>query len=61
MESIVIKCKDNEERNRIGTKIHEQLKGNQDYVDSNIILNIDTDKEVGLYVFTDGVVPELKI
>lgn len=37
----------------IGTAIHKQLRGRQDYIDSNIILNIDTDYAVELYVMSD--------
>lgn len=53
-----------DERYRIGDAIHEQLKGNQDYRDSAIILNIEEDRKVRLFVFEDAdisKVPELKI
>lgn len=47
-----------EERNRIGSKIHEQLIGNQDYIDNKIVLNIDLKGaegyEVNLYIFKDS-------
>ena len=41
------------EKERIGTRIHEQLIGNPDYIDSRIILNIDEDKDILLYIYDD--------
>lgn len=39
---------------RIGTLIHDQLRGNKDYVDSNIVLNCtDSDNVVRLYIFKE--------
>lgn len=35
---------------QIGTMIHQQLVGNPDYEESNIVLNTDTPGEVHLYV-----------
>lgn len=60
--SLEIMTKDNDERYRIGDAIHEQLKGNQDYRDSAIILNIEEDRKVRLFIFEDAdlsKVPEL--
>lgn len=50
---ISIKTINNEEKMRIGNSIHDQLVGNSDYIDSNIILNIDDENEVNLYVFKE--------
>lgn len=50
---VTIEIDDPDERLAIGTAIHEQLRGRQDYIDSNIILNIDTDYAVELYVMSD--------
>lgn len=66
---IIIKTQDNEEEYRIANKIHEQLAGNQDYIDSRIVLNMandrlddDTKNEVHLYIFNDSETdPEIKI
>lgn len=48
-----IKCENNDEKVRIGKKIHEQLAGNKDYKDNNIILNIEADNEVCLYIYEE--------
>lgn len=45
---------DNEtEQMAISNAIHTQLAGNKDYIDSNIVLNIDTGNEVNIYVFDE--------
>lgn len=39
---------------RIGNLIGEQLRGNQDYIDNNIVLNYtDSDNVVRLYIFEE--------
>lgn len=39
---------------RIGNLIGEQLRGNQDYIDNNIVLNYtDSDNVVRLYIFKE--------
>lgn len=53
MCKMTIELSDADERMTVGTAIHEQLRGKQDYIDSNIILNIDTDYAVELYVMSD--------
>lgn len=50
---IQIEVQTEEEKKVIGTKIHEQLIGNQDYIDSNIILNIDEPYMVRLWFFKE--------
>ena len=50
---ITIRTVDNKEQMRVGNSIHHQLMGNKDYIDNNIILNIDTDNEVNLYIFEE--------
>lgn len=37
---ITIYCEDRDLKRLVGSKIHEQLRGNQDYIDSRIILDI---------------------
>ena len=46
----------------LGRKIHNQLVGNEDYIESDILLNVDEDDIVDLYVF-EGCknVPEITI
>lgn len=51
---IIIKCASNEDKKALGNSIHEQLRGNPDYIDSRIVLNIDTDKVVNLVIFADA-------
>lgn len=48
---VCITVNDNKEQMTIGNNIHEQLAGNSDYVDNNIILNIDSPNQVNLYVY----------
>ncbi len=48
---IKIEVSTEEEKFKIGNKIHEQLVGNKDYVDSNIVLNIDEPLTVQLWFF----------
>lgn len=49
---ISITC-DESEKMAVATKIHEQLVGNQDYKDSNILLNCDRFEAVDLYIFDE--------
>ena len=53
MCKMTIEVSNAEERLAVGNAIHEQLRGKQDYIDNNIILNIDTDYTVELYVMSD--------
>lgn len=48
-----IRTRTNEYKLKVGTAIHEQLKGNKDYIDNNIVLNIDEDCLVLLTVMED--------
>ena len=50
---ITIRTIDEKEQMRIGNSIHHQLVGNKDYVDNNIVLNIDVDNEVNLYIYKE--------
>jgi hypothetical protein len=65
---IIIKTNSHEEEYEVCKKIHEQLVGNQDYIDCNIVLNMSSDRvdetenEVHLYIFDDAKAnPEIKI
>lgn len=55
---IRIETNTEEEMLAIRDRIHEQLVGNKDYVDSNIVLNGSDDRlengyEIHLYIFND--------
>ena len=50
---IVIETSTEKEQMAIGNHIHEQLRGNKDYIDNNIILNIDVENKIRLYVFKE--------
>lgn len=50
---ITIRTIDEKEQMRIGNSIHHQLVGNKDYIDNNIVLNIDVDNEVNLYIYKE--------
>lgn len=59
---VTIRTRNEKEQMRIGNSIHHQLVGNKDYIDSNIILNIDVDNEVNLYIFEEcEVIPDIVI
>lgn len=48
---LTVKTTDNEARNIIGESIHQYLKGKKDYIKCNIILNIDDDKTIKLWIY----------
>lgn len=65
---IIIKTNSFEEEYEVAEKIHNQLAGNQDYVDCDIVLNMSADRcdgtenEVYLYIFDDAKTnPEIRI
>lgn len=67
---LIIKTSSKEDELSIGTQIHEQLRGNQDYIDSNIVLSISQsftkgtmpDNEVHLWISKDSsICPKIKI
>lgn len=66
---IIVKTDSEEEEFRIANKIHEQLRGNPDYIENRIILNMssdrlhdDTENEVHVYIFKDSESdPEIRI
>lgn len=59
---VTIDTQGNEEKMRIGTAIHEQLRGNPDYVNNNIVLNVDEDSRIRLWLLKDSSsIPEITI
>lgn len=50
MAIVTIETADNDEKMRIGTDIHEQLRGNLSYINNDIILNVDEDCKVRLWI-----------
>lgn len=59
---ICIKTRSNYERNVLGLNIHNQLCGNPDYKNNNILLNIDDTNAVNLYIFDECKdIPELHL
>ena len=48
---ITIYCEDSNLKKQVGSKIHEQLRGNLDYIDSRIVLDIHShESRVCIYV-----------
>ena len=48
---ITIYCEDSDLKTLVGSKIHDQLRGNPDYIDSRIVLDIHSHESRGcLYV-----------
>lgn len=47
---IIIYCESDELKRQIGEKIHNQLKGNPDYIENRIILNIDNLKVIHIWI-----------
>lgn len=43
----------------IGTSIHQQLVGNQDYIDSNIGMNLGTDEVLIWFDDCKGEIPDI--
>lgn len=59
---ITIETEDEKDQMTISNHLHEQLRGNQDYIDNNIILSIDVKNTVKLYIFKECEnVPDLQI
>lgn len=52
IQKITIETSDDKEQLKIANFIHEQLVGNKDYINNNIVLNIDTDA-IRLYIFEE--------
>lgn len=51
--TITINVQSEEEQIKIGEMIHKQLKGNQDYIDDNIVLNVDAEREIWIGIFKE--------
>lgn len=60
---IQIETATEDEKVKLGNKIHEQLVGNKDYIDSNIVLNIDLHpRMVQVWIFDEcHDIPEIRI
>ena len=50
---VIIITNDDKEKRRISNLIHNQLVGNKDYIDCNIILNDYYENEINLYIFNE--------
>lgn len=48
-----INCGSNEEKMALGTSIHEQLVGNPNYIENRIVLNVDEDRKILIWVGDD--------
>lgn len=48
---VKITTRNNKEKMDLGNYIHGQLVGKPDYVNNYIILNIDAENEINLYIF----------
>lgn len=59
-KTIIVKTRSKNEEYAMAEKIHNQLIGNNDYIDSRIVLNMSgdrkdgTENEVHLYIFEDS-------
>lgn len=62
---ITIECVDNEDARKVAEDIHNQLVGNKDYIESNIMLSLDPwdlSNKVELYFFEECIdIPEITI
>lgn len=60
---ITIRTSTEQEKLEVGTKIHNQLVGNDDYINTRILLNMDDNENiVTLTIFEDAKsIPEIKI
>ena len=50
---VEINCGSNEEKMALGSSIHEQLAGNPNYVENRIILNVDQDRKIKIWIDDD--------
>lgn len=50
---ITIEVDDEKEQMAISNHIHEQLHRNKDYIDNNIVLSIDVENTIRLYIFKE--------
>ena len=59
-KTIIVKTRSKNEEYAMAEKIHNQLIGNNDYIDSRIVLNMSgdrkdgTENEVHLYIFENS-------
>ena len=66
-KEIIVKLKSKEEMLDTALKIHRQLVGNEDYIESRIIVSMepedkDTENEVHVYIMNDSkTIPEIRI
>ena len=59
---ITIETANEDEKMAVGNSIHNQLVGNKDYIDSNIILNVDGYETVRLLIFEECInVPKITL
>ena len=59
---VIIKCPNKSEQFALGNSIHEQLRGNQDYIDSRIVLFLNEENQIIFTVFSDAAeVPSIVI
>jgi len=57
---IIIKTNSETEKLAVGEKLHQYLVGNKDYINNNIVLNIDSPNEVNLYIMQECIsIPEI--
>lgn len=68
MKKIIIQLENEKAMYDVRDKVHEQLVGNKDYIDSNIVLNCSDDRndgtknEVHVYIFDECInVPSISI
>lgn len=59
--TMVIKTKNHEEQKRIGEQICDQLTGNPDYIDSNIVVNYTDSNSTNVYVIVGAEAKETSI
>ena len=52
-KAIEIECSSNEEKEKLGEKIHDQLVGNEEYINNNIILDMTEDCKIHIIVFNE--------
>lgn len=52
---ISYKCAGNEEKMKIGNIFHKNLSGMEAYVNNDIVLNIDADNEVVVYIYDEKI------
>lgn len=61
VREVRIHCTSVEEKVRVAGSIHNQLVGNQDYIDDNIVLNMDDEFDIFVWIGEEVEMPVITL